>query len=57
MDITKKQLQEMYNSMSNQELADKLQMSKPTLSKLLKENEIILKGSGNSFKKLKIRIV
>ena len=57
MDITKKQLQEMYNSMSNQELADKLQMSKPTLSKLLKENEIILKGSGNSFNKLKIRIV
>ena len=57
MDITKKELQKMYDSMSNQQLADKLKMSKPTLSKLLKANDIILKGSGNGYNKLKIRII
>lgn len=57
MEITKDKLQNMYDSMSNQELADKLKMSKPTLSKLLKENGIKLKGSGNGYNKLKIRIV
>lgn len=57
MDITKKELQKMYDSMSNQQLADKLKMSKPTLSKLLKDNDIKLKGSGNGYNKLKIRII
>jgi DNA-binding CsgD family transcriptional regulator len=57
MELTKTELQDMYNSMSNQELADKLNISKPTLSKLLKDNNIKLKGSGNGYNKLKIRIV
>ncbi len=57
MELTKNELQELYDSMSNQELADKLSISKPTLSKLLKDNGIRLKGSGNGYNKLKIRIV
>lgn len=57
MELTKEELQRMYDSMSNQELADKLEMSKPTLSKLLKSNNIKLKGSGNGYNKTKIRII
>jgi len=49
MELTKQKLEELYNSMSNLELCEKLSISKTTLIKLIKDNNIPLKGKGGGF--------
>ena len=46
MEITKKELKDWYNSMSNQELCKKLGISEPTLIKMIKNAGIPMKGKG-----------
>jgi len=48
--ITVKQLEKKYNSMTNQELCLDLGVSMPTLSKMLKDSGIKRKGSGRTTK-------
>ena len=48
MEITKEQLKEMYKTMSNKELAEKLGVTIPTLLATLKRCGIKLKGKGNT---------
>lgn len=57
MELTKEKLQEMYYSMSNTELANKLGISLVTLSKLVKDNAIEPKGKGNWYNRKPIRII
>lgn len=57
MEITLENLQDKYNSMSNDELAKELQISKVTLVKLLKDAGIPLKGKGNFYNRNKIRVI
>lgn len=62
MEITKEQLKEMYYSMSNDELSEKLGVSKTTLIKLVKDSGIKLKGKGGGFTggkcpKTRVRII
>lgn len=57
MELTKKELQDMYLSMSNKELATKLGVSVVTLSKLIKDNNIKPKGKGNWYNRKAIRII
>jgi len=54
MELTKKELQDLYNSMTNEELCKKLDVSKPTLIKYLTDLEIPMKGKGYK-KKLVIK--
>lgn len=53
IEITKKELEDMYKSMTNEEVCKKLKMSKPTLTKLLKQNNIGLKNSART----KVKVV
>lgn len=53
MELTKEELEKMYNSMTNEELCKKLDISKPTLSKYISDLGIEPKGKGTK-KKLKI---
>jgi Mn-dependent DtxR family transcriptional regulator len=58
MEITRTELKRLYNTMRTNDLAKKLNISKPTLIKYLKEAGIKLKGKGNKEpkpKKLTIR--
>ena len=55
--ITKEQLKEMYKSMTNKELAQKLGITEPTLTATLKKCGIKLKGKGNKKSKQKLVIV
>jgi len=50
MELTVKELERKYNSMTNQELCLDLGISMPTLSRLLKESGIKRKGSGRTTK-------
>ena len=50
MKLTIKELERKYNSMTNQELCLDLEISMPTLSRLLKESGIKRKGSGRTTK-------
>lgn len=50
MKITIKELEKKYNSMTNQELCLELEVSMPTLSRMLKEAGIKRKGSGRTYK-------
>jgi len=50
MELTIKELERKYNSMTNQELCLDLGISMPTLSRLLKESGIKRKGSGRTTK-------
>lgn len=56
MQITKAQLQEMYKTMTNKELAKKLGVSETTLTKVLVKSGITLKGRGKN-KKSKLEII
>ena len=57
MEITKKQLLEMYQKMTNKELAEKLGVSTVTLENTLKSLGVKLKGKGNRQERKKIKIV
>lgn len=57
MQITKAELQEMYKQMTNKELAKKLGVSETTLTKVLTNAGIALKGRGKSGKKQKLIVV
>jgi len=50
LEITKKELEEKYNSMTNIELCKELGVSKVTLLSYLKKAGIELKGKGNGLK-------
>ena len=55
MEITKKKLEKMYYSMTNEEVCKELGVSQPTLRSYLKEAGIPLKGSGRRKTALKIK--
>lgn len=57
MELTKQQLQKMYETMSNKALAKKLGVTEPTLTATIKRLGIKPKGSGNRNKKSKIKII
>lgn len=54
MEITKSKLESMYNSMTLDKLEDRLQVSRPTVYRLLKDNDIKLKGNVGNKKKIKV---
>ena len=54
MEVTKEELSEMYYSMTNDELCEKLGVSKVTLISYLKKAGIQLKGKGS---RAKIKLV
>ena len=57
MEITKAELEAKYLNSTNEELAKELQVSEPTLLKLLRENNIALKGKGyGSSQKVKVTV-
>lgn len=57
MEITKENLEKMYNSMRNEELCKELDVSYPTLMRILDDAGIERKGSGNAWHKDKIKVV
>lgn len=57
MKLKKEELEKMYRSMSNEDLAKKLGISKVTLVELLRKNGIPLKGKGNFHNAPKIEIL
>lgn len=57
MQITKEKLQDLYYSMSNKDLCEKLDITNVTLVSMLKRNDIPLKGPGNRTERYKITIV
>jgi len=54
MEITKKELQEIYYNNTNEKAAKKLKVSVPTLIKYLKQAGIPFKGNGKRQNKIKI---
>jgi hypothetical protein len=57
MEITKAELEAKYLNSTNEKLAKELQVSEPTLLKLLRENNIALKGKGyGSSQKVKVTV-
>ena len=54
MEISKQELEKLYNEMTNDELCEKLGISEPTLLRYLENNNILLKGRGQ---KKKVRVV
>ena len=54
MEITKQQLQEKYENMTNDDLCKELGITMPTLIRYLEKNNIPLKGRG---RKTSVRIV
>ena len=55
MEITKEKLESMYNNMTLDKLMGELNISKPTIYRLLKNNGIKLKG--NEGNKPKVRVI
>jgi len=54
MEITKAELKEMYLSMTIPKLMEKLGVSRPTIYKLLVDNDIKLKGNAGNKKKVRV---
>jgi len=52
--ITKEKLEKMYKTLSNEEVCKKLEISAPTLIRLLKENNIELKGAAGRVRKIRV---
>lgn len=50
--ITKQELQKMYDTMKNKDIAEKLGISLPTLTSLLKKAGIKMKGKGRGSQKI-----
>lgn len=57
MEITKKELKNIYHENSNKEACKKLGISEPTLLRLLKQHDIPLKQKGNRTKRSKLNVV
>ena len=57
VEITKEELQKMYNSMSNRDLMKELDVSMPTLMRIIDDAGIERKGMGNAWHKDKIKVV
>ncbi len=58
MEITKDELEKLYNTMTNKDLAEKLGISMMTLNKIIKEAGIQGKGKGGGkASERKIRVV
>ena len=57
MEITKDVLEKMYNSMRNEDLCKELDVSYPTLMRILSDAGIEKKGAGNAWHKDKIKVV
>lgn len=55
LEITKEKLESMYKSMTLDKLMEELDVSKPTIYRLLKANNIKLKG--NEGNKPKVRVI
>lgn len=56
MRISRKRLQELYQSMKSHEVCTKLKITMPTLLRMLKMSEIPLKGKGNRWPRSKIEV-
>lgn len=56
MILSKKELEDKYRNMNNDDLAAELNISIPTLLKLIDDAGIERKGSGNAYNKEKITI-
>ena len=56
MDITKDNFQYLYDNNKNEDVAKMLGVSIPTLLKLLRENGIKMKGSGNAHYRNKVKV-
>ena len=57
MDISKEDLQYLYDHNKNEDVAKMLKISIPTLLKLLRDSGINMKGSGNAYHLNKVRVV
>jgi len=57
MTLSKENLEKKYQNMSNEDLATELNVSVPTLLKIIDDSGIDRKGSGNPFNKEKIIII
>ena len=55
--IQKEELEQKYRSMRNEDLAEELGISLPTLFRLIDKAGIPRKGTGNSYKHKKIEVV
>ena len=52
--LTKAELQKMYDTMKNKDIAEKLGVSLPTLTSLLKKAGIKMKGRGKGSQKIEL---
>lgn len=52
--ITKEKLENMYKTLSNEEVCKRLGISVPTLIRLLKDNDIELKGASGRIRKVTV---
>lgn len=52
--ITKERLENMYKTLPNKEVCEKLGISPPTLIRILKANGIELKGAAGRVKKIRV---
>lgn len=57
MKITKQKLEKLYKENLSKDVCKQLNISSPTLRRLLRNNGIDLKGSGNRLPKTKIQVV
>ena len=57
MTLTKDQLEKKYLSMHNEDLSAELNVSMPTLLKLIDDAGIDRKGSGNAYNRQHVKIV
>ena len=57
MTLSRDDLEKKYQNMSNEDLADELKVSVPTLLKIIDDAGIDRKGSGNPFNKEKINVI
>lgn len=57
MRLQKDELEKKYNNMSNEDLAEELKVSIPTLLNIIDDAGIDRKGSGNPFNREKVTII
>lgn len=57
MTLSKGDLENKYQNMSNEDLAEELKVSVPTLLKIIDDAGINRKGSGNPFNKEKVTVI
>ena len=57
MEITLAELKDLYYNNSNKYVAEYLGVSVVTLLKILKDNNVELKGRGNGTEKTKVRVI